>query len=214
MRRLLIPIRGDNLTRRMVQLNVGLVLFGVGIGFMLRSGLGVPPWDVFHQGLAIKFGLTVGIWSIIVSFLVLVLWLPMGERYGIGTVLNAVIIGVMIDVTSAVLPEAGNAFLAVLMLAFGIVLIGFASGLYIGANLGPGPRDGLMTGIARKGISIRLTRVLLEVVVLVTGWLLGGTFGIGTVAFALLIGPIVQFFLPRWTIDTGHPEDAWDHPAR
>lgn len=198
----------------MVQLNVGLVLFGVGIGFMLRSGLGVPPWDVFHQGLAIKFGLTVGIWSIIVSFLVLLLWLPLGERYGIGTVLNAVIIGVMIDVTSAVLPEAGSTLLAVLMLAFGIVLIGLASGLYIGANLGPGPRDGLMTGIARKGLSIRLTRVLLEVVVLVTGWLMGGTFGIGTVAFALLIGPIVQFFLPRWTIDTGHPEDAWDHPAR
>ncbi len=214
MRRLLIPVRGDNLTRRMVQLNVGLVLFGVGIGFMLRSGLGVPPWDVFHQGLAIKFGLTVGIWSIIVSFLVLLLWLPLGERYGIGTVLNAVIIGVMIDVTSAVLPEAGSTFLAVLMLAFGIVLIGLASGLYIGANLGPGPRDGLMTGIARKGLSIRLTRVLLEVVVLATGWLMGGTFGIGTVAFALLIGPIVQFFLPRWTIDTGHPEDAWDHPAR
>lgn len=214
MRRLLIPVRGDNLTRRMIQLNVGLVLFGVGIGFMLRSGLGVPPWDVFHQGLAIKFGLTVGIWSIIVSFLVLALWLPLGERYGIGTVLNAVIIGVMIDVTSAVLPEAGSTFLAVLMLAFGIVLIGLASGLYIGANLGPGPRDGLMTGIARKGLSIRLTRVLLEVVVLATGWLMGGTFGIGTVAFALLIGPIVQFFLPRWTIDTGHPEDAWDHPAR
>lgn len=214
MRQLLIPIRGDNLTRRMVQLNVGLVLFGVGIGFMLRSGLGVPPWDVFHQGLAIKFGLTVGIWSIIVSFLVLLLWLPLGERYGIGTVLNAVIIGVMIDVTSAVLPEAGSTFLAVLMLAFGIVLIGLASGLYIGANLGPGPRDGLMTGIARKGLSIRLTRVLLEVVVLATGWLMGGTFGIGTVAFALLIGPIVQFFLSRWTIDTGHPEDAWDHPAR
>lgn len=214
MRRLLIPVRGDNLTRRMVQLNVGLVLFGVGIGFMLRSGLGVPPWDVFHQGLAIKFGLTVGIWSIIVSFLVLVLWLPLGERYGIGTVLNAVIIGVMIDVTSAVLPEAGNTFLAVIMLTFGIVLIGLASGLYIGANLGPGPRDGLMTGIARKGLSIRLTRVLLEVVVLAAGWLMGGTFGIGTVAFALLIGPIVQFFLPRLTIDTGHPEDAWDHPAR
>lgn len=214
MRRLLIPVRGDNLTRRMIQLNVGLVLFGVGIGFMLRSGLGVPPWDVFHQGLAIKFGLTVGIWSIIVSFLVLLLWLPLGERYGIGTVLNAVIIGVMIDVTSAVLPEAGSTFLAVPMLAFGIVLIGLASGMYIGANLGPGPRDGLMTGIARKGLSIRLTRVLLEVVVLATGWLMGGTFGIGTVAFALLIGPIVQFFLPRWTIDTGHPEDAWDHPAR
>lgn len=214
MQRWLIPIRGDNLVRRMAQLNVGLVLFGVGIGFMLRSNLGLPPWDVLHQGLAVGLGLTVGIWSIIVSFVVLALWLPLRERYGIGTLLNALIIGVMIDVTSAVLPAAGSAPVAGVMLMFGILLIGFASGLYVGANLGPGPRDGLMTAIARRGLSIRLTRWLLEIAVLVTGWLLGGTFGVGTVAFALLIGPIVQFFLPRWTIDTGHPEDAWDHPAR
>lgn len=214
MQRWLIPIRGNNLGRRMVQLNSGLVLFGVGIGFMLRSDLGVPPWDVLHQGLAVQLGLTVGVWSIIVSFLVLLLWLPLGERYGIGTLLNALIIGVMIDVTSAVLPEAGNLALAAAMLAFGIFLIGFASGLYIGANLGPGPRDGLMTGIARRGLSIRVTRWLLEIAVLITGWILGGTFGVGTIAFALLIGPIVQFFLPRLSVDTGHPEDAWDHPAR
>lgn len=210
----LLPIRGQKLTRRIIQLNIGLVLFGVGIGFMLQSGLGVPPWDVLHQGLALQWGLTVGVWSIIISFVVMIGWVPLRERFGIGTVLNALVIGVMIDVTAWVLPEADKTWSATLMLAFGILVIGFASGLYIGANLGPGPRDGLMTGIARKGPSIRLTRVVIEVVVLGTGWLLGGTFGVGTVAFALFIGPIVQFFLPRWTIDTGHPEDAWNHPAR
>lgn len=207
-------MRGANLGRRLVQLNLGLILFGVGIGLMLESELGVPPWDVLHQGLAVRFGLTVGVWSIIVSFAVLALWLPLGERYGIGTLFNAIIIGVMIDVTSVVLPPADNLMLAAAMLALGLLAIGFASGLYIGANLGPGPRDGLMTGIARRGPSIRLTRLILEIVVLATGWLLGGTFGVGTVAFALLIGPIVQFFLPRLSIETGHPEDAWDHPAR
>lgn len=197
-----------------MQLNTGLVLFGVGIGFMLESGLGVPPWDVLHQGLSNRFGLTVGTWSVIVSFAVLVLWIPFRERYGIGTLLNAVIIGVTIDLTAMVLPAATGLVLAVPMLALGILLIGFGSGLYIGANLGPGPRDGLMTAIARRGLSIRATRWLLEITVLVTGWLLGGTFGVGTVAFAVLIGPTVQFFLRRWSIDTGFPADAWDHPAR
>lgn len=213
-RRWLLPIRGNSLGRRFVQLNAGLVLFGAGIGFMLESGLGVPPWDVLHQGLAIRFGLTVGTWSILVSFTVLLLWIPLRERYGIGTLLNAVIIGVMIDVTAAVLPAAAGLGVAVPMLCLGIFLIGFGSGLYIGANLGPGARDGLMTGIARRGLSIRLTRWLLEITVLVTGWLLGGTFGVGTVVFAFLIGPLVQFFLPRWSIDPGDPTDAWDHPAR
>jgi uncharacterized membrane protein YczE len=211
---LFIPIRGENLARRLIQLNAGLVLFGVGIGLMLQSGLGVPPWDVLHQGLAVQFGLTIGLWSVIVSFVLLILWLPLKERFGIGTILNAVIIGLMIDVTAALIPEAENLPMGGLMLAAGILMVGFASGLYIGSNLGPGPRDGLMTGIARRGPSIRLTRSILEIVVLVSGWLLGGTFGIGTLAFAFLIGPLVQFFLPRWTVNTGRPEDAWDHPAR
>ncbi|HEX6301859.1 MAG TPA: hypothetical protein VF148_15475 [Acidimicrobiia bacterium] len=209
-----IPVSGRNLRRRIVQLNLGLVVFGVGIALMLQSGLGLPPWDVLHQGLTEEFGLTVGIWSIIVSFVVLTLWLPLRERYGIGTLLNAIIIGVVIDLASLVIPEPDSVVLEVVMLAGGILLIGLASGMYIGANLGPGPRDGLMTAVARRGPSIRATRWGLEVVVLITGILLGGTFGVGTIAFALLIGPIVQFFLPRWSIDTGRPEDAWDHPAR
>lgn len=209
-----IPVSGKNLRRRLVQLNVGLVLFGVGIALMLQSELGLPPWDVLHQGLTEELGLTVGIWSIIISFVVLLAWLPLRERYGIGTVLNAIIIGVVIDLATLVIPQPASTWLDVIMVAAGILLIGLASGMYIGANLGPGPRDGLMTAIARRGPSIRVTRWGLEIVVLVTGIFLGGTFGVGTIAFALLIGPIVQFFLPRWTIDTGRPEDAWDHPAR
>lgn len=209
-----IPVSGKNLRRRLVQLLIGLVLFGTGIAMMLQSGLGLPPWDVLHQGLAEQFGLTVGIWSIIISFVVLLLWLPLRERYGLGTLLNAIIIGVVIDVAAVFIPEPPNVWLDVVLMTAGIALIGLASGMYIGANLGPGPRDGLMTAVARRGPSIRLTRWGLEIVVLVTGILLGGTFGIGTVAYALFIGPIVQFFLHRWSIDTGRPEDAWDHPAR
>lgn len=201
-RTILIPVRGPRLTRRMVNLTVGLVLFGVGIGFMLQSGLGVPPWDVLHQGLARRFGLTVGVWSIIVSGLILVAWLPLREPYGVGTLLNAVIIGVTIDLSAWALPHAESVITQVVMLAAGILLIGFSSGLYIGANLGPGPRDGLMTGVARRGPSIRLTRTAIEVSALAAGWLLGGTFGIGTVAFAVLIGPIIQFFLPRLDLST------------
>lgn len=209
-----ISVRGLNLRRRLMQLLVGLVLFGLGIAMMLQSGLGLPPWDVLHQGLTEEFGLTVGIWSIVISFVVLLLWLPLRERYGIGTLLNAIIIGVVIDLGVLVIPEPDALWADIALLTGGIVLIGLASGMYIGANLGPGPRDGLMTAIARRGLSIRVTRWGLEIVVLVTGVLLGGTFGVGTIAFALLIGPIVQFFLPRWSIDTGRPEDAWDHPAR
>lgn len=209
-----LPVSGNNLAKRFVQLIVGLILFGTGIAMMLQSGLGLPPWDVLHQGLVQVFGSTVGIWSIAVSFLVLLVWLPFRERYGVGTVLNAIIIGVMIDVGVVIIPEPEAVWLDVVLMAGGIFLVGLASGMYIGANLGPGPRDGLMTAIARRGVSIRATRWGLEIAVLVSGILLGGTFGVGTVAFALFIGPIVQFFLPRWSIDTGRPEDAWDHPAR
>lgn len=209
-----IPVTGLRLSRRLVQLIIGLTFFGIGIGLMLRSGLGLPPWDVLHQGLAAQIGLTVGIWSILVSFVVLAFWIPLRERYGIGTLLNAIVIGVMIDVTTAVVPEAPNTWWAAGMMLVGILLIAVTSGMYIGANLGPGPRDGLMTAIVRRGPSIRLTRVIMEVTVLVIGVLLGGTFGIGTILYALLMGPLVQIFLPRWTIDTGRPEDSWDHPAR
>lgn len=200
--------------RRLGQLAVGLTLFGFAIGLMLASGLGVPPWDVLHQGLAVRFGLTVGIWSIIVSGLVLLLWIPLGERIGVGTVANVVIIGIMIDVSTAVIPDPGSTAIAWAMLLAGVALIGLASGLYIGAHLGPGPRDGLMTGIARHGYSIRLTRTVIEIVVLTIGWVLGGTFGWGTVVFAFLIGPLVHFFLPRLSLDPiTDPNEAGEHIA-
>ena len=214
MSRYLIPVRGERLSRRLVRLIGGLVFFGIGIGLMLQSDLGVPPWDVLHQGLARRFGLTVGVWSIIVSVGVLVLWLPLREPYGLGTLLNAVIIGVVIDVTAIVLPEANSPGVAWVMLIGGVVLIGIASGLYIGASLGPGPRDGLMTGIARRGPSIRLTRAVIEITVLTAGWILGGTLGIGTLLFALGIGPLVQYFLPRLTIEPTVEIDPFEHPAR
>jgi uncharacterized membrane protein YczE len=214
MTRFLIPVDRARLPRRLVNLIVGLVLFGVGVGAMLQSDLGVTPWDVLHQGLARRFGLTVGIWSIIVSVGVLLLWLPLRERYGPGTLLNAVIIGVVIDITAAVLPEAGSTGIAWVMLIGGVVLIGIASGLYIGANLGPGPRDGLMTGIARRGPSIRLTRAVIEITVLTAGWALGGTLGIGTLVFALGIGPLVQYFLPRLSLAPPVGIDPFEHPAR
>ena len=209
-----LPDRRNTVSRRLLQLGIGLVLFGVGIGLMLDSGLGVPPWDVLHQGLAVRFGLTVGIWSIIVSALVLLFWIPLHERIGIGTVANVVIIGLMIDAAAAVIPTPGNDLIAWVMLLGGVLLIGLASGLYIGANFGPGPRDGLMTGIAKRGHSIRLTRTLIEVAVLAIGWALGGTFGWGTVIFAVLIGPLVHFFLPRLTVSTELATDALGYEAR
>lgn len=205
---LIIPARGPLLGRRFTNLMVGLVLFGVGLAMMLNARLGVPPWDVLHQGLYKQFGLTIGIWSIIVALVVLALWIPLKEPFGVGTILNAVVIGIVFDLAVIALPEPESYLWRAVMLAGGILLVGFASGLYIGANLGPGPRDGLMTGIAKFGPSIRLTRTVLEVSVLVIGWLLGGTFGVGTVAFAVFVGPIVQFFLPRLQVELETAREA------
>lgn len=184
---------------RLVRLLVGLAGYGIGIGFMNQSGLGVPPWDVLHQGLARHLGGSIGLWSILVGLIVLIPWIPLRQPYGIGTILNAIMVGTFIDLTIARIPVAGTRAMAWLFLLVGVSAIGIVSGLYIGANLGPGPRDGLMTGIARRGPSIRLVRSALEVTVLITGIILGGTFGIGTVVFALSIGPLIHYFLPRLT---------------
>lgn len=200
MSKFFLPVRGPRLARRLIQLVIGLALFGYGSGLILQSGLGASPWDVFHQGLSLQLGLTVGLWTIIVSFAVLLLWPPLGERYGLGTLLNALIVGAMIDVAVLTVPTADAWYARGGLVVGGVLLVGFASGLYIGAGFAPGPRDGLMTGIARRGPSIRLTRTVIEVSVVAIGWLLGGTVGLGTVAFAFGIGPLVQFFLPRWTV--------------
>lgn len=198
---LFLPIRGPRLAERLVRLVVGLLLFGAGSGLMLQSDLGLSPWDVLHQGLAIQLGLTVGAWTVIVAFVVLLLWLPLRERYGLGTLLNALIIGPAIDMTTAIVPQPDALPARATLMVVGVVIVAIATGLYIGAHFGPGPRDGLMTGISKRGPSIRLTRAVIELTVLVLGWMLGGTVGVGTVVFAVAIGPLVQVFLPIFEVD-------------
>jgi uncharacterized membrane protein YczE len=198
--RVVAPLPADRLGRRMVQLLLGLVLYGVSASMLVLAGLGLDPWDVLHQGLGRTFGVRIGTVTIIVSGLVLLLWIPLRQRPGAGTLLNAVLVGLVMNVVLALFPRPGADVLQVALLAGGIVLNGVATGAYIGAGLGPGPRDGLMTGLAARGGSIRAVRTGIELSVLASGWLLGGTVGVGTVAYALAIGPLAHIFLPVFTI--------------
>jgi uncharacterized membrane protein YczE len=192
----------DQLPRRFAQLFGGLVLYGLSMALMIESTLGLDPWDVFHQGLTQRTGLSFGTVTILVGAIVLLLWIPLRQRPGIGTVSNVVVIGVAVDAALALLPTVDALPARLAFLASGIVLNGLATGLYIGARLGPGPRDGLMTGyVARRpGRSIRLVRTVIELTVLGLGFLLGGTVGIGTVAYALAIGPLAHVFIPLFTV--------------
>jgi uncharacterized membrane protein YczE len=188
--------------RRLTQLLIGLALYGVSLALVLRAGLGLAPWDVLHQGLAERTGTTVGQMVILLSFVVLLLWVPLRERPGFGTVANALLVGVFVDLTMLVLDDAGSWPMRVALLVSGVLLNGLATALYIGASLGSGPRDGLMTGLVRRtGRSVRLVRTVLEVTVLGAGWLLGGTVGIGTLVYAVAIGPIAHALLPLVTIE-------------
>jgi len=182
--------------RRLVQLYLGLLLYGFSTSLLVLSGLGLAPWDVLHQGLAKHSNLAIGTWSIIIGLFVLLLWIPLRERPGIGTVSNVVFIGGTMDVVLAHLSPPHELALRIVCLVVGVVLNGVATGAYIGAGLGPGPRDGLMTGLARRGHSIRVVRTSLEASVVVIGWLLGGTVGVGTVLYALSIGPLAHVFVP------------------
>ena len=185
--------------RRLVQLLAGLLLYGISDSMLLLAGLGVDPWDVLHQGLARRTGLATGTWAIIVGALVLLLWIPLRQRPGIGTLCNVVLIGAVIDALLAtVAPPHSLPVRAAVMLA-GVGLNGVATGLYIGAGLGPGPRDGLMTGLAARGHSIRVVRTGIEAGVLLVGWLLGGNVGIGTVVYAACIGPLAHIFIPLFS---------------
>lgn len=195
-------LRAGRLGRRLPQLFVGLAMYGVSLGMMVRGDLGLAPWDVLHSGLTGYVPLTLGQVLIVVSFLVMLLWIPLRESPGLGTVANALVIGLAADATLALL-ERPDALIARLALTLGgVALCGLATALYIGAQLGRGPRDGLMTGLARRtGLSIRLVRTLLEVTVVALGLLLGGVAGLGTVVYALLIGPLAQLMLPYWTVE-------------
>ena len=191
-----VPVREDPV-RRLPQLVAGLTLYGASMALQVRSTLGLDPWDVLHDAVSRRTGLTFGTVTAITGALVLLCWLPLRQRPGVGTVANTVLIAVAVDATLAVLPAPEALVTRVAFLIGGVVLNGLATAVYIGARLGPGPRDGLMTGLhARTGVSVRLVRTAIEITVLAVGWLLGGTVGVGTVLYALAIGPLTQAFLP------------------
>jgi uncharacterized membrane protein YczE len=191
---------------RLPRLLLGLLLCGLGIAGMVRSNLGLGPWDVLHQGLSELSGIPIGTVGILVGFVVLAIWVPLRERPGLGTVLNVILIGVVIDLTLLWLPEPDTLLVRVLFVASGPLLFGVGSGFYIGAGLGAGPRDGVMTGLARRGLPVGGVRAGIEVTVLVLGWFLGGTVGVGTVLFATTIGPLVHVLLPRLAVDDRYRE--------
>lgn len=183
--------------RRVIQLIVGLFLYGAGCALTVEAGLGVDPWTVFAQGLSVRTGIGIGWVTNIVGFFVLLLWIPLRQKPGVGTIANILLVGTSMQLVLSVVPPVAGILPQLATLLGGIVMVAVASGLYIGARFGPGPRDGLMTGMhARLGWPIWLCRALVELTVLLVGWLLGGTVGLGTVLFALLIGPLVHVALP------------------
>ncbi len=197
-----------SMTQRLVRLFAGLVLFGASLALMVEAQLGLGPWDVLHQGLADQTGIRIGWVTIIVSLFVLVLWIPLRQRPGFGTVANAICVGLAMDATLALLAVPEEMWLRITFLILGVVANGAATGLYIGAGLGPGPRDGLMTGLAQHGFSIRRGRTLIEVAALGIGFVLGGTVGVGTVLYAFGIGPLAQRFMSMFDLAADDPTAA------
>ena len=193
------------LRRRLPRLLFGQTICGLGIASMVTADLGLGPWDVLHQGLARLTGASIGLMSIVTGILVLTAWLPLRERPGLGTLTNVVVIGVVIDVALLWLETPAGLLPRTLMMLAGPLLFGVGSGFYLGAGLGSGPRDGVMTGLARRGWPVGVARTTIEVTVLAVGWLLGGTVGVGTLVFALGIGPLVHVSLPRLTIPPREP---------
>ncbi|THA58952.1 hypothetical protein E6P78_29950 [Streptomyces sp. A0958] len=208
----LVP-QGAHLTRRLVQLYAGLALYGASSALLVVAGLGLEPWGVLHQGLAGRTGISIGVVSIIIGAIVLLLWIPLRQRPGLGTVSNVFAVGLAMDGTLALVPEVHGLVARSGVMVAGIVLNGVATGLYITARFGPGPRDGLMTGLHRRTRgSIRLVRTAIEVAVVITGFLLGGSLGVGTVLYALAIGPLAQVFLRLFAIPDTKATSA-DAPA-
>jgi uncharacterized membrane protein YczE len=197
----LAQLRAGRLGRRLPQLYLGLVLYGVSLAMMVRADLGLAPWDVLHSGIAGLIPLSIGQVIVVLSFVVLLLWIPLREVPGLGTISNAVVIGFALDATLAVLDAPAALWLRTALLVGGVLLNGLATALYIGSQFGRGPRDGLMTGLHRRtGKSLRLVRTGLEVTVVLLGLLLGGVAGVGTVLYALAIGPLTQLWLPAWIV--------------
>ncbi|UQU63133.1 hypothetical protein COUCH_29530 [Couchioplanes caeruleus] len=197
------PATADRrLFRRTSQLFAGLILYGISMAFMVESGLGLTSWDVFHQGVSKATGLSFGWVVILTGIPILLLWIPLRQRPGFGTIANLIVIGFVVDAALAVLSPGEGLAIRITYLVVGIVLNAIATAMYIGAHFGPGPRDGLMTGLVNRfpRLSIRLVRTSIEVLVLAIGFLLGGTVGIGTVAYALGIGPLVQIFMPLFAV--------------
>jgi len=195
------PFRSPLPYRRLVRLYAGLALYGFSDALLIRAHLGLDPWDVFHQGLSQHSGMSIGVVSIVVGAAVLLLWWPIRQRPGLGTVSNVVMVGTFIDLTMAVVPQYDALAVRIPLMVAAVVLNGAATGLYITARFGPGPRDGLMTGLHRRtGRSLRLIRTGIELSVLAAGFVLGGGVGVGTVVYALAIGPLAQFFLKRFAL--------------
>lgn len=199
--------------RRLIQLYLGLALFGISDGFLVLAGLGLDPWDVFHQGLSHHSPIAIGTWSIIVGAAVLLLWIPLRQLPGLGTISNVILVGAMINVTLAAVPSPVGLVPRFATLIAAVVLNGIATGAYIGAGMGPGPRDGLMTGLAKRGWSIRVARTSIEITILVAGFLLGGSVGIGTVLYAVSIGPLSHYFIPLLTVPLPQQKVAAGVPA-
>lgn len=187
--------------KRLANLGFGLAAFGVGVACIVRADLGVDPWTVLAEGVALHSPLSLGVATVCISFVVLLIWIPLRQRPGLGTLGNAVVVGLVVDVVLAMVPELETMVLRVLALLVGVVIVGIGSGFYIGAALGPGPRDGLMTGFAQYGWPIRRVRTSVEAAALALGWSLGGTVGVGTLFFAVAIGPVVQVTLPMFALD-------------
>jgi uncharacterized membrane protein YczE len=194
-------LRAGKLPRRLVQLYLGLTLYGASMGLMIQGNLGLDPWDVLHSGITEHLDLSFGTVVIAMSFLVLLGWIPLRQWPGLGTISNAIVIGLVTDLTLSTVDRPDAFWLRILFMLAGIVVNALAGAMYIGAQFGPGPRDGLMTGLVRRtGLSVRLVRTTIEVTVLAIGWLLGGVVGFGTVAYALAIGPLVHVLLPLFTV--------------
>jgi uncharacterized membrane protein YczE len=196
------------MARRVLLLLAGLSLYGISLSLLVQADLGVSPWDVFHQGVSRQIDVPLGYVLIATSFTVLLFWIPLKVRPGLGTIANAVVVGLVVDLALRVLPEPDPIGARFGFLGLGVVLNGVATGMYIGAGLGPGPRDGLMTGIAARGHSVRVVRTSIEVAVLLVGVVLGGTVGVGTFVYALAIGPLAHVFLPVFSRLTEHPVDV------